>query len=186
MKINQTNVIGGYVIDQTAIEDERGFFSRAYCEKLFADWGLNCRWVQFNNSYSRKRGTLRGLHMQSAPHDEVKLVRCIRGSIWDVSIDLRQESPTYKQWFGAELSAENRRAMYIPRGCAHGFITLEDDSELFYFSSEFYSPKAENTILWNDNELSINWPLTPVVISEKDMDGQRLSSTVSSKSGAGK
>jgi dTDP-4-dehydrorhamnose 3,5-epimerase len=159
---------GAFLIDLEKRQDERGFFARSFCEREFAAHHLTHNFVQFNNSLSKQKGTLRGLHFQQKPHEEDKLVRCIQGSIFDVLIDLRPDSPTYRQSFGYNLTAENRTMMYVPKGFAHGFLTLEDKSELFYLVSEFYTPEAEKGIRWNDPSFTINWPIQPVVISEKD------------------
>ena len=159
---------GAYLINLDKREDERGFFSRYYCEQEFAENNLNTSWPQVNNSLSKKRGTLRGLHFQRPPSAEVKLVRCLRGSIWDVIVDIREGSPTYRQWFGEELSAENRTMMYVPEGCAHGFVSLEDDSEILYMVSSPYDFAHEGTVKWNDPFHQIEWPIEPVVISDKD------------------
>jgi dTDP-4-dehydrorhamnose 3,5-epimerase len=172
MKFSPTPLFGSYLIDLEPRGDERGFFARYFCEQEFAANGLNTRWVQINNSLSTESGTLRGLHFQRPPHAEVKLVRCLKGAIWDVIVDLREDSETYGQWFGAELSASNRTMMYVPEGFAHGFVSLLPDSEILYLVSEFYTPEAEGTLLWNDPVVGIKWPITPVVISDKDANGK--------------
>src|SRR5690349_14728791 len=140
---------GAFLIDLEKRGDDRGFFARTFCEKEFAARQLSGRFVQVNNSLSAQRGTLRGMHYQLAPKAETKLVRCIRGSLYDVIIDLRQDSPTFGQSFGAELSADNRRMMYVPKGFAHGFLTLAHDTEAFYFVDEVYAPECERGIRWN-------------------------------------
>lgn len=168
MQFIPTPLDGACVIDLDKIGDERGFFARAFCEQEFAAAGLVSRFLQVNNSLSADKGTLRGMHYQLAPHAETKLVRCIRGSLWDVILDLRADSPTFGQHYGAELSAENRRMMYVPKGFAHGFITLQDDTEAFYFVDEFYAPEMERGIRWNDPKFAIDWPAAPAVVSEKD------------------
>ena len=155
-------------------EDDRGFFSRLFCQKEFSRMGLNTNWVQINNSFSKKKSTLRGLHYQKDSNSEVKLIRCIRGEIWDVIVDLREKSKTYGKWYGARLSDKNRSMIYVPRGCAHGFITLKPDTEVFYLVSNFYSPETERTLSWNDKTVDINWPILPRVISEKDKKGLKL------------
>ena len=159
---------GAYVIELEKRSDERGFFARVFCEKEFAEQNLASRFVQANNSLAREKGTLRGMHYQLRPAAEVKLVRCIRGALYDVILDLRDGSPSFGQHFGIELTGENRKMLYVPKGFAHGFITLEDDTETFYFADEFYSPERERGIRWNDPRFGIQWPLDPVVISEKD------------------
>jgi len=175
MIINKTELKGNFLIDLQPRVDVRGFFARYFCEKEFSKAGLNTRWVQINNSMSCNIGTLRGLHYQRAPHAEVKLVRCIRGSIWDVVVDLRSGSETYGKWFGATLSEENRTMMYVPKGFAHGFVSLESDSEILYLVSDFYAPEAEGTLIWNDPDVGIKWPINPQVLSDKDLKGRRLS-----------
>lgn len=176
MKFYETPLEGNYLIDLELREDERGFFARYFCENEFAKQGLNKRWVQINNSLSRYVGTLRGLHFQRPPHAEVKLVRCLKGAIWDVVVDLRSESNTYGKWFGATLTDVNRTMMYVPKGFAHGFISLEPDTEILYLVSEFYAPGFEETLLWSDHDVEIRWPINPQVISEKDSQGKTLQS----------
>ncbi|WP_181698998.1 dTDP-4-dehydrorhamnose 3,5-epimerase [Chthonobacter albigriseus] len=158
----------GYTIDLEPRTDDRGFFARVFCENEFEKAGLETRYVQANNSLSRIKGTLRGMHYQLHPAAEVKVVRCIRGSLWDCIVDLRPQSPTFGKWFGAELSAENRRMMYVPRGFAHGFITLTEDAEALYLVSAFYSPSHERGLRWNDPRFGIEWPIEPKEISQKD------------------
>lgn len=168
MIFTETKIKGAYVIDIKRIEDERGFFGRAFCHQEMKAKGLNGNVAQTNLSSNKKRGTLRGLHYQQAPHEESKLVRCTRGSLFDVLVDLRKNSATYCQWFGIELSADSFRMLYVPEGCAHGFITLEDNTDIMYQVSEFYAPSAEKGLLWNDPAFGIQWPIEPIVISEKD------------------
>lgn len=169
MKFTPTSLEGAYLIELEKRGDDRGFFARAFCRNEFRQHDLPDAFVQVNNSLSAERGTLRGLHYQLAPKAETKLVRCIRGSLWDVILDLRAESPTFGKWFGAELSAENRRMMLVPKGFAHGFVTLTDDTEAFYFVDEFYAPDLERGVRWNDSRFAIEWPVTPSVISDKDL-----------------
>jgi len=168
MIFTPTPLGGAYVIDLEKRGVERGFFARVFCEKEFAQHGLATHFVQVNNSTSAQKGTLRGMHYQLAPAAETKLVRCIRGSLYDVILDLRKGSPTFGQSFGAELSAENRRMMYVPKGFGHGFITLTEDTEAFYFVDEFYAPQQERGVRWNDPRFKIRWPIEPTVVSEKD------------------
>ncbi len=168
MIFTRTPIAGAYLIELEKRSDERGFFARAFCENEFAAHGLAPRFVQVNNSLSRERGTLRGMHYQLAPKAETKLVRCIRGALYDVILDLREGSPSFGRSYGAELSAENRAMMYVPKGFAHGFITLEPDTEAFYFVDEFYAPAQERCIRWNDPRFAIAWPAQPAVISDKD------------------
>jgi len=168
MIFTKTPLAGAYLVDLEKRGDERGFFARAFCEREFAAHGLPARFVQVNNSLSAQRGTLRGMHYQLAPKAETKLVRCIRGALFDVILDLRRDSPTFGHSFGAELSAENRRMMVVPQGFAHGFITLADHSEAFYFVDEFYAPELERGVRWDDPRFAISWPLEPAVLSDKD------------------
>jgi dTDP-4-dehydrorhamnose 3,5-epimerase len=165
---NETLLRGAYVIDLEKRGDERGFFARAFCEREFCEHGLATRFAQMNNSLSAEKGTLRGMHYQLAPNAETKLVRCIRGALYDVILDLRKESATFGESFGAELTSENRRMMYVPKGFAHGFVTLTDDAEALYLVDELYSPEQERGIRWNDPRFTIEWPIQPVVVSEKD------------------
>jgi dTDP-4-dehydrorhamnose 3,5-epimerase len=169
MKLTETDLHGAYVVDLEPIEDARGFFARAWSETDFADRGLESHIAQCNVSFNRRSGTIRGMHLQRPPHEEVKTIRCVRGSLFDVIVDLRPASPTFRQWIGVELSAENRRMLYVPRGFAHGFQTLEDDTETFYMVSEPYAPQAESGVRWNDPAFGIVWPLgEPTEISDKD------------------
>ena len=158
MKFTETSVSGAYLVEPEPRGDDRGFFARLWCQDEFAAHGLTAEFVQCNDSFSARRGTLRGLHYQAAPYAEVKLVRCVRGSVFDVLVDLRPESPTYKRWFGAELTAKNRQMLYVPEGCAHGYLTLEDESEVVYPVSRPYHPEAERGIRWNDPQFGIAWP----------------------------
>lgn len=170
MNIEKTTVDGACLIEFQPFGDERGFFTRAFCAKEFGRAGLPVNMVQANLAGSTTRGTLRGLHYQVAPHEEEKLFRCVKGAIFDVVVDIRPESPTCGAWFGAELSEKNRRMMLVPKGCAHGYLTLEDASELLYLVSEFYEPAAEKGILWNDPAFNIKWPITDnLIISDKDL-----------------
>lgn len=168
MIFTETRLPGAYLVDLEKRGDDRGFFARAFCEKEFGAQKLATRFVQVNDSLSARRGTLRGMHYQLAPRSETKLVRCIRGALFDVILDLRRDSPTFGRSFGAELSAENRRMMYVPGGFAHGFMTLSDDTEAFYLVDEYYSPEHERGVRWDDPRFAIAWPFPPVVISEKD------------------
>lgn len=168
MIFHETPLPGAFVIDLEKRGDDRGFFARAFCEKEFGQHGLSTHYVQVNNSSSAQKGTLRGMHYQLAPKAETKVVRCIKGSLYDVILDLRKDSPTFGRSFGAELSAENRRMMYVPKGFAHGFITLADDTEAFYFVDEFYAPETERGIRFDDPRFGIEWPAAPTVLSDKD------------------
>lgn len=168
MHFSETFLRGVFEIRVEPHCDERGFFARTWCQKEFEEHGLNPRVVQCNVSFNQRRGTLRGMHFQASPHAEAKLVRCTRGSVYDVVLDLRPGTPSYKQWVGVMLSAENRNMMYVPEGCAHGFITLEDDTEVFYQMSEFYDPPSARGVRWNDAAFGIVWPVETAVISERD------------------
>lgn len=170
MKFIETRLKGAFIIEPERLEDERGFFARTFCPKEFEDHGLNPRIVQCNISYNKHKGTLRGMHYQVALMAEAKLVSCTRGAIYDVIIDLRPESPTYCQWFAEELNAENRKMIYIPEGFAHGFQTTEDETEVFYQMSEFYSPEHARGVRWDDPVFGIEWPLDMKIISEKDKE----------------
>jgi len=168
MIFTETKLPSAFTIEPERLEDDRGFFTRSWCCREFEAHGLNPRLVQCDISFSRKRGTLRGMHYQVAPFWEVKLVRCTRGSIYDAIIDLRPESPTFKEHVGVILSAENHKMLYVPEGFAHGFVTLEDRTEVFYQMSEFYSPAHGRGVRWNDPTFNISWPLIPTVVSERD------------------
>lgn len=168
MKFHQTEIPGAFVVDLEAREDNRGFFARTWCRSEFERHGLNADVVQANMSYNARRGTLRGMHFQVAPHAEAKLVRCTRGAIFDVIVDLRPDSSTYRRWVGVELSADNRRALYIPEGCAHGFMTLEDHTDVMYQVTASYAPGAEGGVRYDDPAFGIEWPLPVAVISDKD------------------
>lgn len=168
MKFTETPLKGAYLIEIAKIGDERGFFGRSWCRKEMQQAGLDADIAQVNTSLSRERGTLRGLHYQIAPHQESKMIRCTRGAIFDVIVDLRPESPTFRQWYGAELTADNHRALYSPKGFAQGFLTLEDDSEITYFASEFYAPGKDRGVRYNDPQFGIVLPFEPLVVSDKD------------------
>ncbi len=168
MKFAPTPLSGAYVVAPERIEDERGFFARSYCEAEFRALGLKAAVAQCNVSWNRRKGTLRGLHFQAKPHEEAKLVRCTRGAIWDVIVDLREGSPTRLRWHALELSADNRLALYVPEGCAHGFQTLQDDSEVLYQMAESYHAELARGVAWNDPRLGIAWPLTDPILSARD------------------
>lgn len=159
---------GAYVIDLEPNTDERGFFARAFCEDEVRAHHLETHVAQCNISFNDKRGTLRGLHYQAAPHEETKIVRVTRGAIWDAIVDLRRDSRTYKKWLAVELSEDNRRMLYVPRGFAHGFITLTDGAEVFYMMGNPFVPGAARGVAWNDPQFSIEWPMQPLVMSEAD------------------
>jgi dTDP-4-dehydrorhamnose 3,5-epimerase len=159
---------GVYVIDIERRIDERGFFARTYCAQEFAEQGLGPELRQCSVSCNPHKGTLRGMHYQGAPHEEHKLVRCTAGVIYDVIVDIRPASPTYRRWFGAELSADNRRALFIPPGCAHGFLSLTDHTEVYYMISVAYAPDFSRGVRWNDPAFAIEWPFTPTTLSSRD------------------
>jgi len=168
MKFIETKLQGSFIIEPTKLSDDRGFFTRVWDNKIFDEMGLNSKLAQCNVSLSKKKGTIRGMHYQVEPYQEAKLVRCTRGSIYDVIIDLRVNSKTYKEWVGYELTYLNHKMLYVPEGFAHGFQTLENNTEIFYQVSQFYNPNAENGINWKDDTFNISWPLQPTVISDKD------------------
>lgn len=169
MKFTETELKGAYIIELEKREDERGFFARAFCVNELGKLGLDASIVQINNSLSVFKGTLRGMHYQLAPKAETKMVRCIKGALFDVAVDLRKDSPTYKKWIGVELSADNRKMLYVPKGFAHGFLTLEPNTEAFYLVTEFYSPEHERGLRYNDPAINIQWPFAPSVVSDKDL-----------------
>jgi dTDP-4-dehydrorhamnose 3,5-epimerase len=165
----ETKLQGAYCLQPEKFEDQRGFFARSFSQVEFADHGLRTQFVEAGISFNLKKHTVRGMHFQAPPHAQAKLVRCTRGAIYDVMIDLRPESPTYKQWFAQTLTAENRLMLYIPESFAHGFQTLEDNSELFYQLSAGYHPPSERGVRWNDPAFAIQWPETErIVINERD------------------
>ncbi len=168
MKFMETDLPGVWLLEPEPLPDERGFFARCYCENEFERRGLNRRWVQWSVSFNVKAGTLRGLHLQAPPHQEAKLVQCIAGSAWDVSVDLRPTSDAYLRSVGIRISAANRTMVYIPPGVAHGFITLEDNTELLYHISEFHHPESARGYRWNDPTFNIAWPMQPRVMSSRD------------------
>jgi dTDP-4-dehydrorhamnose 3,5-epimerase len=177
MKFHQTPLAGAYTIELEKRGDDRGFFARFFCEKEFRAAGLETHFPQINTSLSATKGTLRGMHYQLPPSAEVKVVRAVKGALWDAIVDLRPGSPTYRQWFGAELSDENRLMMYVPRGFGHGLVTLSDNVEAFYLVSAFYAPEAERGLRWNDPAIGIDWPVEPREISDKDRKWPDLDAT---------
>jgi len=168
MIFTPTHLKGVYIIDLQPVGDSRGWFSRTYCKKEFTAIGHHKEWVQLNHSFTAAKGSVRGMHYQLPPFSEIKMVRCIAGAVLDVVIDLRKDSPTFLQWMGVELSAGNKKMIYIPEGFAHGFQCLMDNCELLYHHSEFYTPGAEGGIRYNDPLVGINWPLEPTEISDRD------------------
>ena len=172
MKFHPTPLPGAYTIELEKRGDDRGFFARFFCEKEFAGAGLETRFVQINNSLTGVKGALRGLHYQLPPAAEVKVVRAVRGALWDVIVDLRPDSPTYRRWFGAELNEDNRLMMYAPRGFPHGFVTLSDNVEALYLVSAFYTPSAERGLRWNDPAIGIDWPMPSQKCPTRTATGQ--------------
>ncbi len=170
MRFTPTAVAGVMLVEPEPMTDERGFFARTWCREEFAAQGLNPHLDQCSISFNARRGTLRGMHYQRDPHGEVKLVRCTAGAIFDVAVDLRPTSPTYMKWAGAELTAGNRKALYIPEGCAHGFVTLADGTEVFYQITPAFRPGFGAGVRWNDPVFGIAWPIQPEVISDRDRD----------------
>jgi dTDP-4-dehydrorhamnose 3,5-epimerase len=174
MKYHETKIAGVIEIELQPNCDERGFFARSWCQKEFDSQKLNPRILQCNVSFNARKGTLRGIHFQAEPFPEAKLVRCTMGAIYDVVVDLRSESPTFKDWIGVTLSAINRRMIYVPEGCGHGFLTLADNTEVFYQMSEFYHAELARGVRWNDPELKIVWPAAIEVISDRDRAHPKL------------
>jgi dTDP-4-dehydrorhamnose 3,5-epimerase len=177
MIFRETPLAGAWVLEPERIEDERGFFARTYCRGDFEARGLDPAIAQCSVSFNHRRGTLRGLHLQIAPHEEIKLVRVTRGAVWDVIVDLRPASPTFRRHFSVVLSADQRNELYIPKGMAHGFQTLEDATEVFYQISDFYAPESARGYLWDDPAFAIPWPEPVTVISEKDRNLPLLEET---------
>ena len=159
---------GAFLIELERFEDERGFFARSWCKREFDQHGLKSEFVQCNISFNLRKGTLRGMHFQDAPYEETKLVRCTKGAVYDVIIDLRPNSQTFRDWYSIELTEDNRKMLYIPEGFAHGFLTLKDNTEVFYQMSQFYMPGHAKGVRWNDPAFNILWPIDIEVISEKD------------------
>lgn len=170
MKFHSTPLTGAFVMEPERNSDDRGFFARLFCEREFQEASLNVRFVQVNNSLSLVRGTLRGLHYQLPPAAEVKVIRCLRGGIYDLILDLRPDSPTYGKCFGERLDSDNRLMMYVPRGFAHATLSLTDDTEILYLVSEFHNAEVERGVRFDDPRFSIKWPVEPVVISKKDRE----------------
>ena len=168
MRLIDTPITGAWLVAPDLRADERGFFARLWSRDEFAEKGLQGDFIHCNNSLSRLKGTFRGLHYQAAPHEEAKLVRCVRGRIFDVLVDMRAGSPTRGAWFGSELTWENRSLMYVPEGCAHGYLALEDSCEVIYLSTAPYVAEAERGVRWNDPAIGISWPMEPTILSPKD------------------
>ncbi len=169
MIFHQLDIAGAFLLEPQRVEDARGFFARTYCRHELEERGLDPTLVQCNISVNHQKGTVRGMHYQAPPHEEIKLVRCTQGAIHDVILDLRPDSPTYRQHFGVELSKDNRLSLYIPNGIAHGFQSLADDTEVFYQMSEFYHPDSARGVRWNDPAFTITWPLPVAIISDRDL-----------------
>jgi dTDP-4-dehydrorhamnose 3,5-epimerase len=170
MIFTETKLKGAFIIDIKRIEDDRGFFARAWCQNEFKAYSLNTNMVQMNVAFSHKRGTIRGMHYQKSPWQEAKLVRCTNGAIYDLIIDLRRDSPTHKQWIGVELTEENRRMLYAPEGFAHGYQTLEDNTEMYYQTTQFYAPEFARGVRFDDPVFGIVWPIEIAVISQQDRE----------------
>ncbi|MHC4396289.1 MAG: dTDP-4-dehydrorhamnose 3,5-epimerase [Planctomycetota bacterium] len=168
MRFVPTEIDGAYIITLEPVIDERGFFARTFCEKEFKEKGLASNFVQCSIAWSKARGTLRGMHYQIAPYAEVKLVRCTRGAVYDVVIDLRPGSPSYCQWIAVELAPKDNRMLYVPKGFAHGYQTLKPDTEVSYWMSVFYMPSAQRCVRWNDPAFDIHWPISKPILSERD------------------
>jgi len=168
VSIHKTDIDGAYTTITNSIKDQRGFFYRAYCERELMEITSNKKICQINISNTKKKGTIRGLHFQIPPDHEMKLVRCIRGRVWDVIVDLRTDSPTFLNWYAEELNPKDKQMMIVPEGCAHGFQVLEDNSELLYLHTAFYNSNNECGIRYNDPRINIKWPLPPVSLSERD------------------
>ena len=174
MLFKPTPLAGACVVELEQRTDDRGFFARAFCAREMEEHGLEPRVAQANLSFNKEKGTLRGLHFQIPPHREDKLIRCIQGAVYDVIVDIREDSPTYRQWFGIELNAENRTALFIPKGFAHGYQTLTDSAEVLYLVSEFYAPGSGAGYRFDDPAFGIEWPLPPKNVSEQDLNWDRF------------
>ena len=174
MKITELALPGVKIIEPTYFEDYRGYYCETYSERTLAEYGINDEFVQDNHSMTLKRGTLRGIHFQNNPVPQIKLVRCTKGAIKDVVVDLRGNSPTFKQWLAVELSAENRRQIWIPSGYGHAFLTLQDNCEVQYKVTGLYEPKLDRAIAWNDSEIAVDWGIDNPIVSQKDMQAPTL------------
>jgi len=170
MIFKKTKISGVYLLEPERLTDERGFFARVWCQSEFTEHGIDPRVVQCNLSFNPHKGTMRGMHYQRAPHEETKIVRCTMGAIFDVALDLRRDSPTFKQWVGAPLTAENREMLVIPPGCAHGYLTLAPNTEVFYQMSAYYVPTHGAGVRWNDPAFGIHWPADVTTIADRDRD----------------
>lgn len=170
MKFEETKLPGVYVVRLEPVNDERGFFARYFCKQVFEKKGLHSNFVQANISYTEKKRTLRGLHYQDSPYEEVKLISCVRGKVYDVVVDLRKTSLTYGNWFSIELNETDYTYLYIPQGFAHGYLTLSDNVQFIYLMGNYYQPNAVRGIKWDDPTLNITWPFTPKILSKKDKE----------------
>jgi dTDP-4-dehydrorhamnose 3,5-epimerase len=168
MKFTESRIPGAWIIDVSEIHDDRGFFAMTWLPDEFTQRGLDPSLAQCNLAFNHKRGTLRGMHFQKAPHEQVKIIRCTRGALLDVIVDLRPASPAYRQWEAVELTADNHRMLYMPKGIAHGYITLTDGAEAYYHASTPWAPAAESGVRWNDPAFGIAWPFEPNIVSAKD------------------
>lgn len=168
MMFKETKLKGAFIIEPERLEDERGFFARIFDKKAFEEQGIKFDLIQSSVSFNKKKGTLRGMHYQLEPFSESKIVRCTMGKVYDVIVDLRPDSKTFKEWIGIEMSADNRRMLFIPKGFAHGFVTLEDNCEISYQMDQIYDPKSASGFRWDDKAFKIFWPVEPKVIIEKD------------------
>jgi dTDP-4-dehydrorhamnose 3,5-epimerase len=182
MRFEPTTVEGVVEVQLDLLEDERGFFARVWCRDEFADHGLRADFIQENVGFSTAAGTLRGLHFQRAPNEEAKLVRCTAGAVWDLAADLRPASPTYLAWVGVELSAERRNMVFVPEGCAHGYVTLTDDAEVRYLTSQAYAPIAVAGVRYDDEMLGIAWPREIAIVSDQDRSWPPLANQVEESS----
>lgn len=174
MKVIKTNIEGLYIIEPKVFGDNRGWFMESWSQKKMEEAGLNYNFIQDNHSYSAAKGTLRGLHFQKGEHSQAKLVRCGKGAVLDIAVDLRKGSPTYKKWYGATLSAENKKQFLIPRGFAHGFLTLTDDVEFLYKADNYYNFESDRNIIWNDIEIGVEWGTNNPILSDKDAKAPKL------------
>ncbi len=174
MKATETRLKGVFVLEPQVFGDARGWFMESWSQRKMEEAGIKVDFVQDNQSFSAQKGTLRGLHYQLNPKCQAKLLRCTRGRIFDVAVDIRKGSPQYGQWVGVELSAENKKQLFIPRGFAHGFITLTDDVEVQYKADNYYAPECDGNIRWNDPDIGVEWPIEPVILSEKDQQAPLL------------
>lgn len=176
MQFHESSIAGVFVVEIDEIHDERGFFARSWCANEFGDRGLERSFVQENIGFNVRKGTLRGLHYQIAPHEEVKLVRCVGGSVWDVAVDLKPGSATFGRWVGVELTDANRTSLYVPAGCAHGYLTLTDNAEIRYLTSTFYAPEAARGARYDDPSFAIDWPADVTLMSDNDRNWPLLDS----------